>query len=201
MTRTPKCFALSFYSGPRFVRIIHHHGWPYTAWLILLWNEISLWFTWPICSVYCDYDFYSFSPLVGKDMKLMESSWWERLCGKLDLVLVGGVMLPKSWVKFSVDRWGCAPSLLLALSPNYGWGNEGNGDLFQNEFCGHCFIQCPCLLPNVNPCLHWRHWALIAKPGPVSSGNPAHHFLLLMCTRFWLCPTPNTLFPSPVEVL
>ena len=116
MTRTPKCFALSFYSGPRFVRTIHHHGWPYTAWLILSWNEIRLWFTWSICSVYCDYDFYSFSPLVGKDMKLMESSWWERLCGKLDLVLVDGVTLPKSWIKFSVDRWGCAPSLLLALS-------------------------------------------------------------------------------------
>ena len=33
--------------------------------------------------------------------------------GKLDLVLMGGAMLSKSLIQFSVDGWSCVPSLLL----------------------------------------------------------------------------------------
>ena len=40
-------------------------------------------------------------------------------------------MLNKSLIQFSVDEWGCAPSLLFGLRPNYSQGNEGNGDLLQ----------------------------------------------------------------------
>ena len=50
---------------------------------------------------------------------------------KLGLVLMGRAMLSKSLVKFSVDGWGCVPSLLFDLGPNYGGGNEDNGDLLQ----------------------------------------------------------------------
>ena len=38
-------------------------------------------------------------------------------------------MLSKSSVQFSVDGWGCVPSLLFDLRPNDGGGNEGNDDL------------------------------------------------------------------------
>ena len=35
-------------------------------------------------------------------------------------------MLSKSSIQFSVDGWGCVPSLLFDLRPNYGKGNEDN---------------------------------------------------------------------------
>ena len=47
--------------------------------------------------------------------------------GKLGLVLMGRAMLSKSLIQFSVDEWGCVPSLLFDLRPNYGGGNEDNG--------------------------------------------------------------------------
>ena len=37
----------------------------------------------------------------------------------LDLVLMGGAMLSKSLIQFSVDGQGCVPSLLFELRPNY----------------------------------------------------------------------------------
>ena len=44
----------------------------------------------------------------------------DRLRGKLGLVLMGGAMLSKSLIQFSVDGWGYVPSLLFDLRPNYG---------------------------------------------------------------------------------
>ena len=35
--------------------------------------------------------------------------------GELGLVLMGGAMLSKSLFQFSVDGWGCVPSLLFDL--------------------------------------------------------------------------------------
>ena len=49
--------------------------------------------------------------------------------GKLGLILMGGAMLSKSSIQFSVDGWGSVPSLLFDLRPNYGGGNEDNGNL------------------------------------------------------------------------
>ena len=53
-------------------------------------------------------------------------------CGKLGLVLIGGALLNKSLRQFSVDGRSCVPSLLFDLRPNYGGGNEDNGDVLQN---------------------------------------------------------------------
>ena len=52
---------------------------------------------------------------------------------------MGETMLCKSLIQFSVDGWGCVPSLLFDLRPNYGGGNEDNGDLLQ---------KFPCSAPN-----------------------------------------------------
>ena len=61
---------------------------------------------------------------------LMEASRWERLSvGKLGLVLMGGAILIKSLVQFSVTGPGCVPSLLFDLRSNYGGGDEDNGNL------------------------------------------------------------------------
>ena len=40
-------------------------------------------------------------------------------------------MLSKSLIQFSVDERGSVSSLLFDLKPNYGGGNEDNGDLLQ----------------------------------------------------------------------
>ena len=37
----------------------------------------------------------------------------------------------KSFIQFSVDGQNCVPSLLFDLRPNYGGGNEDNGDFLQ----------------------------------------------------------------------
>ena len=55
---------------------------------------------------------------------------------------MGGAMLSKSLIQFSVDGWGFVPSLLFDLRPNYGGGNEDNEDLLQkvsapNPAAGH----------------------------------------------------------------
>ena len=55
--------------------------------------------------------------------------------GKLDLVQMGGAMLSKSLIQFSIDGRACVPFLLLGLRPNYGGGNEDNDDLLQNVPC------------------------------------------------------------------
>ena len=52
-------------------------------------------------------------------------------------------MLNKSLIQFSVDGWGCVPSLLFELRANYGGGNEDNDNLLQNVLCMHCYTQCP----------------------------------------------------------
>ena len=53
-----------------------------------------------------------------------ETDW-----GKLGLVLLGRAMPSKFLIQFSFDGQGCVPSLLFDLSPNYGGGNEDNGNL------------------------------------------------------------------------
>ena len=63
--------------------------------------------------------------------------------GKLGLVLMGGAVLSKSLIQFSIDAWDSVPSLLFDLRPNYGGGNEDNGALLQNDPCTHWPTQCP----------------------------------------------------------
>ena len=98
---------------------------------------------WSDCLVFCDCGFHSVCPLMEKDKKLMEASWWERLRGKLDLVLMGRAMFSKPLIQFSVEGPGCVPSLLFDLRPNYGGGDEDNGDFLQKVPCTHCWTQCP----------------------------------------------------------
>ena len=68
----------------------------------------------------------------------METFRLERLTvGKTGSCLMGGTMLSKSLIQLSVDGEGCVPSLLFDLRPNYGGGNEDNGDLLQKVPCMH----------------------------------------------------------------
>ena len=101
--------------------------------------------------------------------------------GKLGLVLIGGAMISKSLIQFSVDGWGCVPFLLFDLGPNYDGGNEDNGDLLQKFPCTHCDTQYPqpcsrpllthtsagdsCTLLGKSVCLLWGHCSFLLRPG------------------------------------
>ena len=52
-------------------------------------------------------------------------------------------MLGESLMQSSIDGWGCVPAQLFDLRPNYGGGNEENGDLLQKVPCTHYHTQCP----------------------------------------------------------
>ena len=49
----------------------------------------------------------------------------------------GRAILSESLIQFSIDGQGCVPSLLFDLRPNYGGGNEDNGNLLQKVLCTH----------------------------------------------------------------
>ena len=57
--------------------------------------------------------------------------------------MMGRAMLSKYLIQFSIEGWGYIPSMLFDLRPNYGGGNEDNGDLLQKVPCRHCYTQCP----------------------------------------------------------
>ena len=91
---------------------------------------------------------------------------------------MGGVMLSKSLIQLSVDGQDCVPSLLFDLRPNYGGGNEDNGDFFKrshaltaalnapNPEAGHCQPRPP---PGTHGqvwvSLLWGHWSFLLGPG------------------------------------
>ena len=105
-------------------------------------------------------------------------------------------MISKSLIQFSVDRWYCVPPLLFDLRPNYGGGNEDNGDLLQKVPCMHCYTQCP------QPC---------SRPPPTheSARDPGHLWaslgqslagsLLLSpgswCTQAFVCALQESVSP------
>ena len=126
---------------------------------------------------------------------ILSALWWIRirglwelpdgrdwLKGKLVLVLMGRAMLRKSLIQFSVDGRGCVLSLLFALRPNYGGGNEDNGDLLQKVLSRHCHTQCPWPFTRLPPThasagdfldthgqfqvsLLWGHCSFLLDPG------------------------------------
>ena len=83
---------------------------------------------------------------------------------------MGGAMLSKSLIQFSVDEQGCVPSLLFDLRPNCGGSNEGNGDLLQKVPCTHCHTQCPqpCSNPPPTHASSRHSWTLTSKSESVS---------------------------------
>ena len=94
------------------------------------------------------------------------------MLGKLGLVLMGSTMISKSLIQFSVDGPGCVPSLLFDLRPNYGGGNEDNGDLLQKVPCMHCPTQYPqpCSRPLLTHTSARDSCTLTGKSGSISCG-------------------------------
>ena len=117
----------------------------------------------------------------------------------MGLIVMGGAMLSKSLIQFSVGGWGCVPSLLFDLRLNYGGGNEDNGDLLQKVPCMHSFIQClqPCSRPLLTHDSARDSWTLTGKSGSVSCGVTAPFSWVLVQIMFCLC-LPRVCFSSPV---
>ena len=69
---------------------------------------------------------------------------------------MGRAMLSKSLIQFSVDGWGCVPSLLFDLRPNYGGGHEdkapSKGPVHELQHSVFPTLQ----QATANPCLYQR---------------------------------------------
>ena len=155
---------------------------------------------WSDWLVFCHCGFLSFCLLMEKDKRLMEASWWERLTeGETGSCSNGGCILSKSLIQFSVDGQGYVPFLLFDLRPNYGGGNEDNGDLLQKVPCTYCHTQCPrpCTRPPPTHASTGDSWTLTGKSRSVSCGVTTPFSWVLVCTRFCLYH-PRVCFSSPV---
>ena len=53
--------------------------WPHTSWLIVSLSQTRLWSEWSVWLVFCNCGFHSVCPLMDKDKRLVETSWWERM--------------------------------------------------------------------------------------------------------------------------
>ena len=106
---------------------------------------------------------------------------------------MGRAMLSKYLIQFSVDGWGRVPFLLFDLRPNYGGGNEDNGDLLQKVLCTQC--SQPCSRPLLTHPSAGDSWTLKGKSASVSCGVTAPFSWVLLCTRFLFVPS-KSLFPQ-----
>ena len=107
-------------------------------------------------------------------------------------------MLSKSLIQLSVDGEGCVASLLFDLRPNYGEGNEDNGDLLQKFPCMYCYTQYPqpCSRPPLTHTSAGDSWTLTGKSGSVFCGVTAPFFWVLV-HKILFVPS-KSLIPSPV---
>ena len=69
---------------------------------------------------------------------------------------MGGAILSESLIQFSFDGHGCVPSLFSELKPNYGGGNEDNGNLLQKAPCTAALSDPTLQQATANPRLCWR---------------------------------------------
>ena len=155
-----------------------------------------LWSMWLVWLIFCDCGFHSVCLLKDKDKrlwKLPDGRDW--LWGKLGLVLMGRTMLSKSLILFSVDGWGCVPSLLFDFTSNYG------GDkIMATSFKKSC--ACTAALSAPNPAAdHHQPTPLPEPPGHshVSLGQPLLGSLLLSpgswCTQGFVCALQASVSP------
>ena len=143
--------------------------------------------------VFCDCGCQSVCPLMEKDKRLMEASWWDRLTqGETGSCSDGRSLLIKSLIQFSVDGWSCFPSLLST------WGqtmvdedNEDNGDLPEKIPCMYCYTQCP------QPCSRPPLTHTSARDSQTPTGKSVESLLLSpgsWCTRFYNTNRPFIMY-------
>ena len=126
-----------------------------------------------------------------KDKRLMEASWWESLTeGETGSCSDGQMMLSKSFIEFFCWWVGLCSLPIIYLGPNYGGGNEDNGDLLQ------LLLSVPQALQQAraDPRLHWRLLTLTDTSGSFSYRVTPPFSWVLAHSRFCLWP-PRICFP------
>ena len=124
---------------------------------------------WSVWLVFCDCGFHSVCPLMEKDKRLMDASWWERLTERE----TGSCsdergVLSKSLIQFSVHGWSYVHSLLFDLRLNYGGGNKES----ESEVAQSCPTLCDLMdysLPGSS--VHGIFQAKILEWVAISSGD------------------------------
>ena len=102
-------------------------------------------------------------------------------------------MLSKSLIQFSVDGWGCVPSLLFDLRPNYGGGDEDK--VLQNVPCTHSCTECQALSRTaLTHASAGDSWSPLASLGHLLLGRCS--FLLSPGVHKVLFVPPKSLFPQ-----
>ena len=107
---------------------------------------------------------------------------------------MGRAMFSKSLIQFSVDGWSCVTSLLLELRPNYGGGNEENGNLLQKVPCTAALIYYIFFTPS-SVDGHLSCFGILAIISNATLNNGMHIslqsgifiFLSLIYTEKWNC--------------
>ena len=85
--------------------------------------------------------------------KLPDGRDW--LWGNLGLALMGGAMLNKSLIQFSVHGWGCVSFLKFGLRPNYGRVMAVMVTSFKSTYARTVVVSAPDpWQATVNPHLH-----------------------------------------------
>ena len=113
---------------------------------------------------------------------------------------MGRAMLSKSLIQFSVAGWGCVPSLLFDLRPNYGGADEDSGGLLQKAPRCSAALSAPALQQaTVDTHLPWRlldtqkqvwvsllcgHCSFLLGPGAQGSVVPSKSLFPRLC-KFW----------------
>ena len=161
---------------------------------------------WSLWLFFFDCGFHSICPLMDKDKRLVEASWWEGLAEgeSVSCYMMGGAMLNKSLIQFSVDEWGYVPPCSLAsgktmvgvmvvvlTSSKRTLANTSRTVAVSaaDSAAGHCWPTPP---PEISEDSQARLVQSLVWSAPFS--------WVLVHTRFCLCP-PRGSFPSPVEVL
>ena len=107
---------------------------------------------------------------------------------------MGRAMLSTSLIQFSVDGWGCVSSLSFDLRPNYGGGNEENGNLLQKVPCTAALIYYIFFTPS-SVDGHLSCFGILAIISNATMNNGVHIslqsgifiFLSLIYTEKWNC--------------
>ena len=138
-----------------------------------------------------DCGFQSVCPLMEKDKRRMEASWWERLTeGE-----TGSYSDGRGHTQYIFNPIFCwwvelCSFPIIYLGPNYGGDNEDNGDLLQKVPCMHRYTQCPQPCSRLPPtqASARNSWTLTGKSESVSCEVTAPFSWVLVCIRFCLFP-------------
>ena len=135
--------------------------------------------------VFCDCGFHSVCPLMEKDKRLMEASWWDRLTVGETGSCSGRTMLSKPFNQFSVDGQSCVPSLFLTWGQTLVEVMKIMGTFFKRSHACSAALSAPDpaaghrwpMPPPETPGHSWAIWS-------VSCGVTSPFFWVLVNTRF-----------------